>query len=96
MEIEEMGPEHDANRRLEAVRHVLATIFSGQKALRTLAPEFKWKGIGNLLGDYGGLIARELYGLSEAPAGSDGYDAVNPEGKTVQVKTNYSLSTVGF
>jgi len=86
----------EANDRLEAVRHIVATIFSAQNALRTLAPEFKWRGMGNLLGDYGELIARERFGLTKAPPGSDGYDAITKDGYTVQVKTNYSAKNIGF
>ena len=52
--------------------------------------------MGNLLGDYGELIARERYDLLEAPAGSDGYDARTKDGRTVQVKTNFASSTIGF
>jgi hypothetical protein len=52
--------------------------------------------MGNLLGDFGELVARERYGLRKAPAGSDGYDALTRDGRRVQVKTNYSSSTIGF
>lgn len=82
-------------KRLEAVRHI-ATIFSAQNALRDLAPEYRWAAIGNVLGDFGELIAHEQYGLKKAPAGSDGYDALTKDGRKVQVKTNYSSSTIGF
>jgi len=59
------------NSELEAVRHIMATLFSAQNALRSLAPEFRWAGLGNLLGDYGEYVAIEAYGLEKAPAGSD-------------------------
>jgi len=85
-----------SKERLDAIRHVVATIFSAQNALRALAPELRWRGMGNLLGDYGELIARERYGLLEAPPGSDGYDARTKDKRTVQVKTNYASSTIGF
>ena len=39
--------------KIHAIKHILATIFAAQNALRSLAPEFKWSGLGNLLGDYG-------------------------------------------
>ena len=38
--------------KIQAIKHILATIFAAQNALRSLAPEFKWSGLGNLLGDY--------------------------------------------
>lgn len=82
--------------KLRAVQHIMATLFSAQNALRELAPEFRWAGLGNLLGDYGEYVAIKHYGLSKAPAGSNGFDAITPEGKTVQIKANRSASTIGF
>lgn len=81
---------------VEAVRHIIATMFSAQNALRVLAPEFKWAGMGNVLGDFGEYICIENYGLTKAPAGSSGYDAVTPDGKSVQIKANHASATVGF
>jgi len=52
--------------------------------------------MGNLLGDYGELIACEHYGSVKSPSTSDGYDARTKDGRTVQVKTNHSSSIVGF
>jgi hypothetical protein len=89
-------PQEKTDPIAEAVRNIVATIFSAQNALRVLAPEYKWKGMGNLLGDYGEFLARERYGLKKAPAGSDGYDALTPDGRRVQVKANHSSSTIGF
>jgi hypothetical protein len=81
---------------VEAVRHIIATMFSAQNALRELAPEFKWAGMGNVLGDFGEYICIESYNLTKAPEGSSGYDAVTADGKTVQIKANHASSTVGF
>ena len=63
------------NTKSNAVRHIIATVFSAQNALRELAPEYKWAGMGNLLGDYGEFVCMEHYSLTKAPAGADGYDA---------------------
>lgn len=82
--------------RITAVQHILATIFSAQKALKTLAPDFKWAGMGNLLGDFGELVAIDRYGLTRAPGSADGYDALTKDGKKVQIKTNYASSQIGF
>lgn len=81
---------------VEAVRHIIATMFSAQNALRELAPDFKWAGMGNVLGDFGEYVCIKAYGLTKAPAGSDGFDAVNDEGQTIQIKANHSSSTIGF
>ena len=72
---------------INAIKHIIATIFSAQNALRELAPDFKRAGMGNLLGDYGEYVCIEKYNLTKAPAGSDGFDAITEDGRTVQIKT---------
>lgn len=66
------------------------SLFASQRTLKSLAPQFKWAGLGNLLGDYGEFIAVEVYGLSPASRCANGYDATTPEGKTVQVIANFA------
>ena len=80
----------------DAVKHIIATIFSAQNALRDLAPDYRWAGMGNLLGDYGEFICIKHYELEKAPSGSKDYDALTKDGKTVQIKTNHAASTIGF
>jgi hypothetical protein len=48
-------------QRIEAMKGVLASLFASQRTLKSLAPNFKWAGLGNLLGDYGEFIAIEVY-----------------------------------
>jgi hypothetical protein len=84
------------SQRVQAIQHVLASIFASQRTLKVLAPEFKWAGLGNLLGDFGELMAIESYGLTKAPPGSDGHDATLPDGRTVQIKANFAASQIGF
>ena len=91
-----MEEKKNTAQRIEAIKHILATVFSAQNALRTLAPEFKWAGLGNLLGDYGECVGIDHYNLKKAPPGANGYDALTLEGKTVQIKTNHSASMIGF
>lgn len=74
----------------------MATLFSAQNALRELAPDFRWAGLGNLLGDYGEFVAIEAYGLTKAAAVSGGYDAITQDGRTVQIKANHAASQIGF
>ncbi|MEZ0058110.1 hypothetical protein ABIF26_003618 [Bradyrhizobium elkanii] len=83
-------------QRIEAMKGILASLFASQRTLKSLAPQFKWAGLGNLLGDYGEFIAVEAYGLQQAPRGANGYDAITPDGKKVQVKANYAASQIGF
>jgi hypothetical protein len=86
----------DSVRIIEAVKGVMSSLFASQRALRALAPEYKWTGLGNLLGDFGEFIATHQYGLEKATGGADGYDAKTPDGRTVQVKTNHSATQIGF
>ncbi|CAN5267788.1 hypothetical protein BH10PSE9_BH10PSE9_10620 [soil metagenome] len=83
-------------RKVEAAKGIIASLFASQRALRALAPEYKWAGLGNLLGDFGEFIAMRQYGLTKALSGSDGYDAKTADGKSVQVKTNHAASQIGF
>lgn len=82
--------------KANAIKHIMATLFSAQNALRELAPGYKWAGLGNLLGDYGEFVACAHYGLEKAPAGSNGFDARTPEGQSVQIKANHAASQIGF
>ena len=84
------------NERIQAVKGVLASIFASQRTLKAIAPEYRWAGMGNLLGDYGEFVATNHYQLEKAPAGSSGFDARTKEGKTVQIKTNYAASMIGY
>ncbi len=81
---------------VRAVQHIMATLFSAQNALRELAPDFRWAGLGNLLGDYGEFVAIEAYGLTKAAAGSGGFDALTDDGLSVQIKANHAASQIGF
>jgi hypothetical protein len=78
------------------MQHIMATLFSAQNALRALAPEFKWAGMGNLLGDYGEYVSIRHYGLTKAPPGANGYDAITPDGKKVQIKASHAANMIGF
>lgn len=83
-------------KKAEEIRKIFESIFLSQEALRSLAPEFKWTGMGNLLGDYGEFLAIESYNLEKAPSGSGDFDAITKEGKKVQVKANFSAKQIGF
>lgn len=86
----------DSSQRVEAIKGIISSLFAAQRALKALAPEYKWTGLGNLLGDFGEFIATEQYELIKASGGADGYDARTKEGRTVQVKANHSASQIGF
>lgn len=85
-----------AKDRIVAAQAILASIFASQRALRALAPEFNWSGLGNLLGDFGELLATDHYGLIKAPTGSGDYDAKTINGQSVQIKTNFASAQIGF
>ncbi|MHC2702905.1 hypothetical protein ACVMHZ_006068 [Bradyrhizobium liaoningense] len=42
------------------MKGVLASLFASQRTLKALAPQFKWAGLGNLLGDYDEDARRHL------------------------------------
>jgi len=86
----------DETDKVAAVQHMLASIFTAQRALRAIAPDYRWTGLGNLLGDYGEFVAINHYGLLKAPSGSSGFDAVTNDGKSIQIKTNYHAKQIGF
>ena len=79
-----------------AIKNILGSLYSSQNALRALAPDFKWAGLGNLLGDYGEYVVINHYKLKKAEGGSEGFDAKNGNGKTVQIKTNHAASMIGY
>jgi len=83
-------------KQQKKVQGIFAKIFAAQLVLQRLAPEFQWTGLGNMLGDFGELLAIRHYGLVKAPAGASGYDAKRPDDKTVQIKTVYAASQIGF
>jgi len=89
-------PPEQAEPDTRAVKSIIATIYSAQNALRALAPEYKWTGLGNLLGDYGEFVTTRYYHLEKGAPGADGYDARTLDGKSVQVKTNHSADQIGF
>ena len=66
--------------KMHAIKHILTTIFAAQNALRSLAFEFKWSGLGNLLGDYGECVAIDHYGFTKADPEASGYDAIDENG----------------
>ena len=86
----------DKKQKFDAITNVLETIFTSQKILRTLSPEYSWTGLGNLLGDYGECQAIPMYNLTKAKAGTHSYDALTIDGKTVQIKANHAAKQVGF
>lgn len=85
-----------ARQKLQIAKNVMRSIFASQEALVEMAPEYRWIGLGNLLGDYGEFVCRTHYNLTKSKSGSAGFDASNPEGKTVQIKACKSSSSIGM
>ena len=86
----------DDVEKIEGVKSMMNVIYSSLRVLRIFAPEYNWKGIGNVLGDYGECVAIHHYGWHKAPPGTEGYDATTKDGKTVAIKTNHASAAVGF
>ena len=84
------------DKQIEGVKAMMDTIFSALRALRTIAPEYRWKGLGNVLGDFGECMAIDHYKLTKAPPGSEGFDAITKDGKKVQIKANHAAKQIGY
>ena len=80
---------------VEATKGIIASIYSLEKTLRVLAPDYRWSGLGNVLGDFGELVAIHHYQLKKAPAGSKDFDAFTKDGKKVQIKANHAANQIG-
>ena len=57
----------DEKEKVGGVQSMIGVIFSSLRALRIFAPEYSWKGLGNVLGDYGECVAIAHYDLDKAP-----------------------------
>jgi hypothetical protein len=84
------------NKHCRQSRATLLSIFKSQNKLQDIAPAYGWRGLGNVLGDYGEYMAIRHYGLEKAPKGTKGFDAVSKEGRKVQIKTCLHSSTVSY
>ena len=83
------------SEKIEAVKGIIASIYASQRTLRVLAPDYKWAGLGNLLGDFGELVAIHHYQLKKAPTGSKDFDAFTIDEKKVQIKANHAANQIG-
>lgn len=68
---------NDESDSVAAIGHMISSIFTAQKALRAMAPDYNWSGLGNLLGDYGEFVAISHYGLLKAPPGATSWAAAS-------------------
>ena len=86
----------DEEEKIEGVKSIMSVIYSSLHTLRIFAPEYRWKGLGNVLGDYGECVAIDHYNLTKAPPGTEGHDATTSDGKTVAIKANHASHSIGF
>jgi len=77
----------------DEIKNIIVHSLLQRSKLKELAPEFNW---GNLLGDYGEFVTINHYGWEQAPAGRKGYDAIDKQNKTIQIKTTYSSTNIKF
>ena len=82
--------------RIAAAQAILASIFASQRALKSLAPEYVREATGNLLGDFGELIATDHSGLDKGPPGCGDFDARSAEGKTVRSRRTAPPTKLDF
>jgi hypothetical protein len=78
------------------VEECIVKIFEIQERLQEEAKDFSWKGLGNLLGDYGEYLAARDFDIKLAPKGTKDYDATDAHGRTVQIKACLHSKQVSF
>ena len=76
----------------EKVNSLVKKIFENILELKKIEPDFTWR---NLLGDYGECVAIDYYGFTKADPGASGYDAIDENGKKVQIKANHYSKQIG-
>jgi len=82
-----LSPEDDD------VEEIVRDIFLKVEILKTKQPEYTWE---NLLGDYGEYLAIKRFDLEKAPSVNKDYDAIDSDGRTVQIKTYKTGTNVKF
>jgi hypothetical protein len=71
------------NQLKRDVRKLVKEIFQNISKLKEVEPDYTW---GNLTGDYGEYVVINEYNLTKSRNVNKGYDAVDADGKTVQIK----------
>lgn len=74
----------------------LRSVFEIQSKFQSLAPVYGWRGLGNLLGDFGEFMAVRHYGLKKSEKGQKNHDAFSLNGRTIQVKTCLHSTSVSY
>jgi len=77
----------------DEIKNIIVLSLLQRNKLKELAPEFSW---GNFVGAYGELVAIKHYDWEKAAPGRKGYDAINKQSKTIQIKTVYSSNQIKF
>jgi hypothetical protein len=60
--------------------------------LEEIAPGRRFTPDGHLVGTIGEVVAAERFGLKLMPASTEGYDAIAPDGRTVEIKATQRTS----
>lgn len=80
----------------DIVEECIVKIFEIQENLQENAKDFGWKGLGNLLGDYGEYLAAKHYEITLAPPRTKDYDAIDAKNRTVQIKACFHSKQIGL
>lgn len=84
------------DKEIAIAQAVINSVMAGVRIMVTIAPEWRWTGLGNFLGAYGEFIAIHDYGLKKEPNGTAGHDAITADGRTVAVKANHASKQINF
>jgi hypothetical protein len=92
----ELNKETPMSVKADQIQDCILKIFEIQERLQQEAPDFNWKGLGNLLGDYGEYLAIKHFELSPTTRGLANADATMSDDTTVQIKTCLHSERIGF
>ncbi|WP_431673914.1 DUF6998 domain-containing protein [Rhizobium leguminosarum] len=84
------------NRYCERSRSNMLSIFRSQEKFQKIAPVFGWRGLGNVLGDYGEYMAFRHYDIVKSRNAAKDHDGCLPDGGGVQIKTCLHSDTVSY
>jgi len=72
----------------KAIQKLVPQLFSLVEELEAAAPGVNFSPAGSMIGTIGEVIAAARYGLELAKSANEGFDAIAPDGRKVEVKTS--------
>ncbi len=76
----------------ERIAPLIRVLYGIVADLEEIAPDRRFTPDGHLVGTIGEVVARELFGLELMPASTEGFDALAPHGRKVEIKATQRQS----